>query len=81
MKCIFCKKEIGLDENYHKNIEMDKGEKKDITYFHQTCWKEFTSKYNGANSSLKQSNYLLRGLTNHMKKMGIIPEQEVEIVC
>ena len=81
MKCVFCKKEISPEDNYHKDIEMKERKKISVTYFHETCWKEFTNQVNGAKNSLKQSNYLLNGLGNHMRKMGILPEQEVEIIC
>jgi len=81
MICIKCKKEIAIDSNYYKFIEMDKKKVVNTNYAHRECWDNFMKQFNGADTSLKQSNYLLRGLTNHMRKMGIIPEQEVEIVC
>ena len=79
MICVFCKKKIESKDNYHKNIEMNNGEEMAVDYYHQTCWHSFTNQMRNANASLSKSNYLLGGLTNHMRKMGILPEQEVVV--
>lgn len=79
MKCVFCKKEINLKENYYKNIEINNEREINTNYFHQICWDKFTKQLDGASASLKKSNYLLDVMGNHLKKIGIIPEVGYEI--
>jgi len=81
MICIKCKKEIDINSNYYKFIEMNKKKIVSTDYAHRECWDNFMNQFNGAEKSLKQSNFLLHGLTNHMRKTGIIPPEEVEIIC
>lgn len=78
MVCVFCNKNIGIRENYHKNIEMNDALEVKTDYYHQTCWHSFTNQMKDANSSLSKSNYLLKSLTNYMGKMGIFPETKQE---
>lgn len=80
MICIFCQKEIGNKENYHKNTEMNNSEEVKTDYYHQTCWHSWTNQFRNADASLRKSNYLLKGMGNYMKKMGILPEEEVAYV-
>ena len=80
MRCCFCKKVIEDRENYFENFEYDDKKLVDRTYFHKTCWDMFTSQLNSAKSSLQKSNKLLDGMGNYMKKMGIIPDEEVMII-
>ena len=79
MICVFCKKEISPKDNYHKNTEFKNEEEINTDYYHQTCWDKWTKQLDGASASLKKSNYLLNAMGNHMVKMGIIPEQEIQI--
>ena len=79
MICFRCKKEIGEKENYFAMVEMNNAKQIKTDYVHKTCWVDFTTQLNGAGNSLKKSNYLLNALGNHMKKIGMLPDQEVVI--
>ena len=77
MNCFLCKKEIEEKSNYFKFTEMNNKKEVNTDYAHKICWDTFKSQLNGANASLKKSNELLSGMGNYMRKMGIIPEQEM----
>ena len=77
--CFRCKKEIKDEENYFAMIEMNNKKEVKKDYVHRVCWDAFLSQLNGATSSLVKSNYLLNVMGNQMKKMGMIPEEEIEI--
>jgi len=80
MKCCLCKKIIEDRDNYFENFEYDKKKLIDRSYYHRTCWDKFTNQLNNANSSLLKSNQLLNGMGNYMKKLGIIPNEEVVVI-
>lgn len=80
--CFRCKKEIYDKDNYFAMVEMNDGEQVKVDYVHKICWNTFLSQLNGASSSLVKSNYLLSAMGNQMRKMGMIPEEEVEVeIC
>ena len=81
MICIKCKKEIVSDSNYYKFIEMDEEKEVSTDYAHRECWDNFMKQLDSAGKSLNTSNKLLGALGNHMKKMGMLPDEEVELVC
>ena len=80
MKCCLCKKIIEDRDNYFENFEYDKKKLIDRSYYHRTCWDKFTNQLNNANSSLLKSKELLNGMGNYMKKLGIIPNEEVVVI-
>ena len=80
MKCCLCKKIIEDRDNYFENFEYDKKKLIDRSYYHRTCWDKFTNQLNSANSSLLKSNQLLNGMGNYMKKLGIIPNEEIVVI-
>jgi len=80
MKCCLCKKIIEDRDNYFENFEYDKKKLIDRSYYHRTCWDKFTNQLNNANSSLLKSNQLLNGMGNYMKKLGIIPNEEIVVI-
>jgi hypothetical protein len=75
--CFRCHKKIEPNENYYAMIEFDLGKWVSEDYVHKVCWDKFLSSLDGANNSLKKSNYLLNALGNQMQKMGMLPEQEI----
>jgi len=77
MKCFRCNKEVLKKDNYSIiiNIENEKEIKRD--YVHKVCWNNFTKQLDGASNSLAKSNYLLNAMGKQMKKMGMLPEEEV----
>ena len=77
--CFRCKKEIKEEENYFAMVEMNYEKEVHTDYVHKTCWNVFCNQLNGASNSLAKSNCLLGALGNQMRKMGMIPEQEVVI--
>ena len=79
MICFRCNKEIRKDDKYDIRIEMDGDNKISETYVHKECWNKFISQLDGASSSLAKSNYLLNAMGNQMKKMGMLPDEEVII--
>ena len=80
--CFRCKKEINEEDNYFAMVEMNHKKEVKTDYVHKVCWDVFYNQLNGASSSLAKSNYLLNVLGNHMKKVGIIPEQKQEVeIC
>lgn len=79
MECFRCKKEIEKGENYFEINEFSNEKKIKSDYVHKTCWNLFLNQLNGATTSLAKSNYLLNALGNHMKKVGMLPEEEVVI--
>jgi len=80
MKCCLCKKIIEDRDNYFENFEWKNKKLIDKTYYHRTCWDKFTNQLNSANSSLLKSKELLNGMGNYMKKLGIIPNEEVVVI-
>jgi len=78
--CFRCQKEINDKDNYFAMIERNNGKEIHTDYVHKICWDAFCSQLDGASSSLAKSNYLLNAMGNQMKKMGMIPEEEKEIV-
>ena len=81
MKCFRCQKDINKKDKYYSFTEYSKGVKLKTDYAHKECWDKFMKQFDSASTSLKQSNYLLNGLGKHMRKVGILPEQEVEYIC
>ena len=80
MKCFKCNKEILKNERHFIMVDMENSkEENKRDYVHKTCWDTFSNQLNGASSSLAKSNYLLNALGNQMKKMGMIPEEELVI--
>jgi len=77
--CFRCKKEISGEENYFAMVEMNDGKEIRRDYVHKTCWDKFCSQLDGASSSLAKSNYLLNAMGNQMKKMGMLPDKEIQI--
>ena len=77
--CFRCKKEIKEEEDYFAMCEYGNGKLIKTDYVHKVCWNTFLNQLNGASSSLAKSNYLLNAMGNQMKKMGMIPEEKVEI--
>jgi len=77
--CFRCKKEIKEEENYFAMIEMNNRKEIKTDYVHKVCWNTFLNQLNGAVGSLTKSNYLLNAMGNQMKKMGMIPDEEVVI--
>ena len=78
--CFRCHKEIKNNENYFAMIEMNNKKIIRTNYVHKTCWDVFCSSFDNASNSLAKSNYLLNAMGNHMKKLGIIPEEKQEII-
>jgi len=81
MICFRCNKEIKEEEDYYKMIEVSKKREVRTDYVHKTCWDNFIKQLDGATATLDKSNYLLNAIGGSMKRMGLIPEQEVEIQC
>ena len=79
MICFRCKKEIREEDDYFAMVEMSNKEEVKTDYVHKVCWDEFCNQLNGASSSLIKSNYLLNIMGKQMKKMGMIPDDVVEI--
>jgi len=79
MKCFRCLKRIEKKEDYYAIIRNSKGIKVSADYVHKTCWDKFITRLDSADQSLKQSNKLLGGMGNYMRKIGIIPDEEVII--
>jgi hypothetical protein len=79
MKCFLCHKEIDPQSNYFEFLERNEGKDVHRDYAHKKCWDKFKDRLNGADASLKQSNILLQGMTKHLRKIGVIPDEEVEI--
>ena len=77
--CFRCKKEINDKDNYFAMVEMNDEKEVHTDYVHKTCWNIFLNQLNGASNSLAKSNYLLSAMGNQMRKMGIIPDEEVVI--
>lgn len=77
--CFRCHKEIKEKDYYFAMVEMNNKKKINTDYVHKICWNTFLNQLNGATNSLAKSNYLLNALGNHMKKAGMIPEEEIEI--
>ena len=75
--CFRCKKEIKEEDNYFAMIEMNHNKEVKTDYVHKVCWDVFCNQLNGASSSLAKSNYLLNAMGKQMRKMGMIPEDEV----
>ena len=78
--CFRCKKVIKDKEHYFIMVEMNNGKEIRRDYVHKTCWDTFINQLNTATDSLTKSNYLLNAMGNHMKKMGIIPEEKQEVI-
>jgi len=80
--CFRCKKEIREEDNYFAMVEMNNGKEVKTEYVHRTCWDTFLNQLNGATSSLAKSNYLLNAMGKQMRKMGMLPEEKVEVeIC
>lgn len=79
--CFRCKQEIRPNDNYFAMAEMNNGKEVKVDYVHKVCWNVFLNQLNGATTSLAKSNYLLNAMGNQMKKMGMLPDEEVEIKC
>jgi len=77
--CFRCQKEIKDEDNYFAMVEMNNKKEVKKDYVHKICWNTFLNQLNGASSSLAKSNYLLNVMGNHMKKIGMIPEQKQEV--
>ena len=77
--CFRCKKEINEEDNYFAMVEMNHKKEVRTDYVHKVCWDVFCNQLNGASSSLAKSNYLLSAIGNQMKKMGMLPEEKVEV--
>jgi len=77
--CFRCKKEIREEDNYFVMVEMNNKKEVRRDYVHKICWDNFCNQLNGASSSLAKSNYLLNAMGNQMRRMGMIPEEEVVI--
>ena len=78
--CFRCKKEIKDEEPYLAMVEMNHKKEIRTDYVHKVCWDVFCNQLNGASSSLAKSNLLLNAMGNQMRKMGMIPEEKVEVV-
>ena len=79
MICFRCKKKIKEEDNHIIMTNMDNKKEVHTDYIHMVCWDAFCNQLNGASSSLIKSNYLLNAMGNHMKKMGMIPDEVVEV--
>ena len=79
MICFRCKKIINEEDNYITMVETNNGKEVHTDYIHRTCWDTFCSQLDGASSSLAKSNYLLNAMGNQMKKMGMLPDKEIQI--
>ena len=79
MKCFRCNKNINKKDRYYSFTEYSKGIKIKTDYAHKECWDKFITQMDSATSSLNKSNYLLNATGNHMKKVGIIPDEVVTI--
>lgn len=79
MICFRCRKEIEPKEDYYSFTEYASGKKIRTDYAHKKCWDDFMNSLNSATSSLQKSNYLLNAMGTQMKKMGMIPDEEVII--
>lgn len=77
--CFRCKKEIKEEDNYFAMVGMNHKKEVKIDYVHKVCWNVFLNQLGGASASLQKSNYLLNVMGNQMKKMGMIPDEEVVI--
>jgi len=77
--CFRCKKEINDEDNYFAMIEMNHKTEVKTDYVHKVCWDVFCNQLDGASNSLAKSNYLLNAMGNQMRKMGILPKEEVVI--
>ena len=78
--CFRCNKKINQDDAYFKITEMKYNKEVRTHYVHKVCWDVFLNQLNGSVDSLAKSNYLLSAMGEHMKKMGIIPEQKQEVI-
>jgi len=79
MKCFRCNNIINEKDRYYSFTEYSKGIKIKIDYAHKECWDKFVKQFDSAKNSLDKSNYLLDAMGQHMRKMGMIPEQVVTI--
>lgn len=79
MICFRCKQEIKPNDNYFAMVEMNDGKEVKADYVHKVCWNVFLNQLNGTSASLQKLNILLNAMGNQMKKMGILPEEEVII--
>lgn len=79
MRCFRCNKNINKKDGYYSFTEYSKGIKIKIDYAHKECWDRFISQIDGATNSLNKSNYLLNAMSNHMRKIGMIPDEVVTI--
>lgn len=77
MICFRCKEEIFPNENYFIMTEMNQKEKVNEDYVHRECWDKFLKQLDGASYSLRKSNYLLNAMGSQMRKMGMLPDEEV----
>lgn len=77
--CFKCKNKITEDSHYYSICEMKDCHMIKTDYVHKVCWDVFMNQLNGANNSLKKSNFLLNAMGKQMQKMGMIPEEEVII--
>ena len=78
--CFRCKKEIKDEEHHFAMVEMNYKKEIRTDYVHKVCWDVFCNQLNGAKNSLDKSNYLLNAMGNHMRKIGLIPEEKEEVV-
>ena len=79
MKCFRCNKNINRKDRYYSFTEYSKGIEVKTDYAHKECWDKFMKQFDSATISLNKSNYLLNAMGNHMKKVGIIPDEVVTI--
>jgi hypothetical protein len=77
MKCFRCFKNIEKKDDYYTIIRNSKGVKVSADFVHKDCWDGFIKRLDGADESLKKSNFLLNALGRQMNKLGMIPDREV----
>jgi hypothetical protein len=75
--CFRCKKEVTPKCPHYAMKEMENGKEIRVDYVHKQCWHDFCNTLNGATASLAKSNYLLNALGGHMKKFGMIQDEEI----
>lgn len=80
MECFRCKQTITKKDRHYAITEFDNTKKINTDYVHKICWDKFLGDINNASDSLSQSKYLLNAMGNHLKRIGIIPEEEVHYV-
>ena len=68
------------DEHHYDVAEFKDSENVNTDYVHKVCWDKFLGDINNASDSLTQSKSLLKSMSDHMKKVGIIPSEEVVYV-